>query len=142
MEEVKRRRRRRRSSRKLPAKRGRESEALKSIRMPQTTFPYSQNSALKNQPHSKVSWAGVLGWVAEVMSRVRATFYELNSWLNCVRAVQCSLRDVWVGAVFKGRGNLWWHLQVDSESRREGGFGAGENLQILVSDLSVRERRF
>lgn len=52
MEEVK--RRRRRSSRKLPAKMGRELEARKSIRMPQITFPKASEFALEEQPHNSV----------------------------------------------------------------------------------------
>lgn len=31
-----------------------------------------------------------------------------------------------MGAVLKGRGNHWWHLPADCESRREGGLGTGE----------------
>lgn len=80
--------RRRRSSRKLPAQRGRELEARKSTQEASNNLLSGLRiQRSKNQPQNKVSWAGVLGWAAEAMSRVIATFYELNWWLKRVRAV-------------------------------------------------------
>lgn len=64
-------------SRNLPAKRRRGVEAEKFTRMSQPSLK-SQNSTLQKQPHNTVSRAGVLGWAAEVISGVIATFYELK----------------------------------------------------------------
>lgn len=64
-------------SRNLPATPRREVEAEKFTRMSQPSLK-SQNSSLQKQPHNTVSRAGVLGWAAEAMSRLIATFYELN----------------------------------------------------------------
>lgn len=50
-------------------------------------------------------------------------------------------RCVGRGLFLRGRGNHWWHLQVDSESGREGGFGAGEKSSNLGKWLiSSREK--